>query len=115
MDIKALIAEHGGDVNKALAEMTRRLQTATTERDAAVEAAKKAKGIAGKLTLKVSEKGGLSVYGMGRFPVTLYREQWERLLDNQKQLRDFIAANGDALKVKGADAVEDDKTGTEGK
>lgn len=54
-----------------------------------------------KLTLKVSDKGAVSLYGMGRFPVTLYREQWERLLGAADQIREFIADNSDALSVKG--------------
>ena len=55
-----------------------------------------------RITLKVSEKGGLSLYGLGRFPVTLYRSQWERLLapDTVKQVQDFIAANDKLLAVK---------------
>lgn len=55
-----------------------------------------------KITLKVSDKGGLSVYGLGRFPVTLYRTQWERLLspDTVKQVHDFIKANATLLTVK---------------
>jgi hypothetical protein len=54
----------------------------------------------GQLSLKVSEKGALSVYGMGRFPVTLYREQWEKLLAMSDQIREFIKANDQALKKK---------------
>ena len=54
----------------------------------------------GVLSLKVSEKGALSVYGMGRFPVTLYREQWEKLLAMSDQIRDFIKENDQALKKK---------------
>ena len=54
----------------------------------------------GQLSLKVSEKGALSVYGMGRFPVTLYREQWEKLLAMSDQLREFIQANDQTLKKK---------------
>jgi precorrin-3B methylase len=54
----------------------------------------------GQLALKVSEKGALSVYGMGRFPVTLYREQWEKLLAMSDQIREFIQANDQALKKK---------------
>jgi hypothetical protein len=50
--------------------------------------------------MKVSEKGALSVYGMGRFPVTLYKEQWLRLLDMADDIRAFIAANDSALNVK---------------
>ncbi len=52
------------------------------------------------LSMKVSEKGALSVYGMGRFPVTLYKEQWLRLLDMTEELRSFIEANQDKLKTK---------------
>jgi len=54
----------------------------------------------GQISLKVSEKGGLSVYGLGRFPVTLYREQWEKLLGMADQIRDFIRENDKALKKK---------------
>ena len=52
------------------------------------------------LHLKVSEKGGVSVYGLGRFPVTLYKEQWLRLLEMGSQIRAFIAENEDRLKTK---------------
>ena len=54
----------------------------------------------GKVFLKVSEKGGLSVYGLGRFPVTLYREQWERLLALSDEIRTFIRDNDETLKKK---------------
>ncbi len=54
------------------------------------------------LSLRVSAKGGLSVYGLGRFPVTLYREQWERLLDMTDDIREFIKANESSLKTKGS-------------
>jgi hypothetical protein len=53
-----------------------------------------------KLTMKVTEKGGLSVYGLGRFPITLYRGQWERLLGEADAIRAFIVANADRLTVK---------------
>ena len=59
------------------------------------------KGAATGITMKVSEKGGLSVYGMGRFPITLYKEQWIRLLDMSDEIRGFIAANEGTLKAKG--------------
>ncbi len=59
------------------------------------------KGAATGITMKVSEKGGLSVYGMGRFPVTLYKEQWLKLLDMSDDIRAFIAANEGKLKTKG--------------
>jgi len=52
--------------------------------------------------LKVSEKGGVSVYGLGRFPVTLYKEQWTRLLDMADEIRAFIKENEARLKSKGA-------------
>ena len=52
------------------------------------------------LSLKVSEKGGLSVYGLGRFPVTLYKEQWNKLLDMAEDIRSFIKANESQLKTK---------------
>lgn len=52
-------------------------------------------------TLKVSEKGGVSVYGLGRFPVTLYKEQWLKLLDMGDEIRAFIRENEPRLKAKG--------------
>ncbi len=54
----------------------------------------------GSLQFKVSEKGGVSVYGLGRFPVTLYYEQWVRLLDAAQGLRDFLETNKAKLKLK---------------
>jgi len=54
----------------------------------------------GALDFKVSEKGGVSVYGLGRFPVTLYYEQWTRLLDQADELRQFIETNKASLKLK---------------
>ena len=54
----------------------------------------------GQLTMKVSEKGAVSVYGLGRFPVTLYQEQWRRLLDAADDIRSFISANESQLKKK---------------
>jgi hypothetical protein len=53
------------------------------------------------VSLKVSEKGGVSVYGLGRFPVTLYKEQWTRLLDMADDIRAFIKDNDSKLKAKG--------------
>ena len=52
------------------------------------------------LTLKVSEKGGLSLYGMGRFPVTLYKEQWLRILASAPEIEAFIRENDSKLKTK---------------
>jgi hypothetical protein len=54
----------------------------------------------GQLRLKISEKGGLSVYGLGRFPVTLYKEQWTRLLDYADEIKDFLQQNDQQLKGK---------------
>jgi hypothetical protein len=54
----------------------------------------------GELRLKVSEKGGLSIYGLGRFPVTLYKEQWTRLLDHADEIREFLKSNDQQLKAK---------------
>jgi hypothetical protein len=54
----------------------------------------------GTLRFKVSEKGAVSVYGLGRFPVTLYLEQWENLLSHTDELRQFIEANRAHLKIK---------------
>ena len=54
----------------------------------------------GQISMKVSEKGALSVYGLGRFPVTLYREQWEKLLSVSDQIRDFIQSHDSELKKK---------------
>ena len=59
------------------------------------------KGAASGVTMKVSEKGALSIYGMGRFPVTLYKEQWLKLLGMSDDIRAFIAANDGQLKTKG--------------
>ena len=59
------------------------------------------KGAATGITMKVSEKGALSIYGMGRFPVTLSKEQWLKLLGMSDDIRAFIAANEGQLKTKG--------------
>ena len=58
------------------------------------------KGASAGVRIKVSEKGAVSVYGMGRFPVTLYKEQWLKLLDMSAEIRAFIAANEAQLKRK---------------
>jgi hypothetical protein len=65
------------------------------------ELEKKAEGRKkGALEFRVGEKGGVSVYGLGRFPVTLYYEQWVRLLDMAKDLREFLEENKSKLKLK---------------
>jgi hypothetical protein len=58
------------------------------------------KGASSSIRMKVSEKGALSIYGMGRFPVTLYKEQWLKLLDIADDIRAFIAAHAAELKAK---------------
>jgi hypothetical protein len=54
----------------------------------------------GSMSFKVSDKGGVSVYGLGRFPVTLYYEQWTRLLEKAQELREFLEENKSKLKLK---------------
>ncbi len=58
------------------------------------------KGASTGIRMKVSEKGAVSIYGMGRFPVTLYKEQWLKLLDMSDDIRAFIATNEATLKTK---------------
>jgi hypothetical protein len=53
-----------------------------------------------RVSIKVSEKGGVSVYGMGRFPITFYKEQWEKLLDMAEEIKAFIRENDALLKKK---------------
>ena len=72
------------------------LRVLTTALLAKLEEAQKPRS----LTMKVSEKGALSVYGLGRFPVTLYRSQWERLFTARQQVADFIKTNSHLLKSK---------------
>ena len=52
------------------------------------------------VSLRVSEKGGVSVYGLGRFPVTLYKEQWQKLLDMSEDIRAFLRDHDAELKAK---------------
>lgn len=80
------------DYDKVMAEIVR-----LKAENAALAAAKsKAKPFG----LKVSDKGGVSVYGLGRFPVTLYKDQWERLLDHSDEIRAFLADNAGKLATK---------------
>lgn len=65
------------------------------------EELKETKKRGGTLSLKVSQKGALSLYGMGRFPVTLYKEQWLKLLGFSEEIKAFIGENDGALKAKG--------------
>ncbi len=62
---------------------------------------KQSRARGGGLSLKVSAKGAVSLYGMGRFPVTLYKEQWEKLLGFGEEIKGFIQANQSSLKTKG--------------
>ncbi len=73
---------------------------AELERLRAENEALKTRGSKG-VSMKVSEKGGVSVYGLGRFPVTLYQEQWLKLLDLAEDIRAFIREHESALKKKG--------------
>lgn len=57
--------------------------------------------VGGAVSLRVSPKGGVSVYGLGRFPVTLYKEQWTKLLDMADEIRGFIRNNESKLKPRG--------------
>jgi hypothetical protein len=57
----------------------------------------------GALSLKVSQKGAVSLYGMGRFPVTLYKEQWLKLLGFSEEIKAFLEENAGQLKTKGDD------------
>ena len=75
-------------------EMQAEIERLRTENEALKKPAR------GQMSLKVSEKGALSVYGLGRFPVTLYREQWEKLLTMADQIRQFIQDNTHLLKKK---------------
>lgn len=78
-------------------EMAQELERLRAENESLKQSSGGAKGH----SLKVSQKGGVSVYGLGRFPVTLYKEQWLRLLDMNDEIRSFISANEDQLKTKG--------------
>jgi hypothetical protein len=65
------------------------------------EALKASNKRTGSISMKVSEKGAVSVYGLGRFPVTLYQEQWLKLLGMVEEIKQFIEENKSRLKVKG--------------
>jgi hypothetical protein len=75
---------------------------AELERLKAENAALKKAPSKGSISFKVSDKGAVSVYGLGRFPVTLYKEQWDKLLGRADQLRQFIQENDHQLKKKDA-------------
>ncbi|MDB5037090.1 MAG: hypothetical protein JWQ35_618 [Bacteriovoracaceae bacterium] len=83
--------EQSGDETDLRAEL---------ERLKAENAALKNSSSRGGLSLRVSEKGALSVYGLGRFPVTLYKEQWLKLLEIFDEIKTFIQTNNSRLKTK---------------
>jgi len=88
-------------VGQAPAVAPKGIDAKTHEALLAENAALKASTIRrGAVSLKVSEKGGVSVYGLGRFPVTLYKEQWAKLLDLADEIRAFIKAHDAELKSK---------------
>ena len=70
------------------------------ELKAQLETLKAKEARSGNVSFKVSDKGGVSVYGLGRFPVTLYFEQWMKLLDRAQDLRGFLEENKSKLKLK---------------
>jgi hypothetical protein len=86
----------GGEEEKVMADedMKMELEKLRAENEALKRSSSKG------LSLKVSEKGAVSVYGLGRFPVTLYKEQWLRLLDMTEDIRAFIALNEAQLKSR---------------
>ena len=83
-------------------EILARLQAGELSVEQASKMLEEEKPKRGQLYCKVSEKGGLSVYGLQRMPVTLYVEQWQRLLDFADEIKAFIAANDAKLKRKDA-------------
>jgi hypothetical protein len=80
------------------AELIQTIQLLKAENEALKARAEARK--ASVLTCKVSPKGAVSIYGLGRFPVTLYREQWERVLGFGDQIKAFIKANSGSLASK---------------
>jgi hypothetical protein len=87
-------------VRDATTAMSEEDLKAELEKLKAENEALKKRGRGGATSLKISEKGGLSVYGLGRFPVTLYKEQWIKLLGMADELKAFIAENDAQLKTK---------------
>ncbi len=89
------IFERGGEDNKMVDEDLRsEIERLRAENEALKKSSSKG------LSLRVSEKGAVSVYGLGRFPVTLYKEQWLRLIDMAEEIRTFIKQNEAQLKSK---------------
>ncbi len=88
------------DIPKRANEVPRMAEPSYEELKAKIAELESKKQRTGAMQFKVSEKGGVSVYGLGRFPVTLYYEQWVRLLDQAKELREFLEENKSKLKLK---------------
>ena len=91
--------EAKNDLNTEAVVTTEDAMKEELERLKAENAALKARGSKG-VSMKVSEKGAVSVYGLGRFPVTLYQEQWLKLLDLADDIRTFIKEHEGQLKKK---------------
>lgn len=91
------VSESAGDA------MANELAALRAENETLKRKASETKVSENNLTFKVSEKGGVSVYGLGRFPITLYLSQWERLTKAMPQLVEFIGANLPLLKTKEQD------------
>jgi hypothetical protein len=89
-----MIATQTNSKDKGTADLLAQIEALKTELAKAKEVRQKS------LSLKVSEKGAVSVYGMGRFPLTLYRSQWERLFSMVDDIKAFIETNKDKLSVK---------------
>lgn len=92
-----LASTSASEMEQVIAKL--RAEKAELEAKNAALAAKAAAKIR-PVSFKVSEKGAVSVYGLGRFPVTLYRSQWERLIGDMAKLQDFIAANAERLTTR---------------
>ena len=108
-DLAKTVAEKSGGTRVEVGKPADPVQS-EIERLKAENAALRAKAAksttAGTLTPHVSEKGALSVYGLGRFPVTLYSEQWERLLGYSAEIKAFIAKHEHVAEVRAVDGVQ---------
>lgn len=99
-DVEAGIKADDSGVSEQLKVQMAEMSRLKAE-NAALKTAALARGKEKSLSVKVSQKGAISVYGLGRFPVTLYRGQMERLLDHSDKIRTFIEVNSESLTVKG--------------
>ncbi len=100
--LEAIKASIGNTDSQEVAELKAALAAAKAENEA-LQAKKSTGGI------KLTEKGGVSVYGLGRFPVTLYRSQWEQLFDRVDDIKAFIVKHQDKLAAKPGQAETQDK------